>query len=1452
MSDRPNDRTPRGAERRSGWRTPDSLSDSARRAVQDARASTVADASAASPSEWREVALSEFAAEPRTGGAWHLPKPENTSYVAPASDADLIPVDGMNNALDRLDLMEDGSTPILNLAPAQPQEDGEAPLPFDDANADGVPDAAPAAAPEGSVYMGARSIDPGAAALVTFDDEDEEDSDAGSQSFSMSELIALASLADAVNNPGAAPAAQPAAETFDPNDPASYARRQLELLQQQAASAAAQYDAMDATGTSNMTPTDTGTGGFAATDPALDPAEYARQQLARLQGGAPVDPYAAPVAPVDPYAAPVAPPAASGTPTLTAEERVLAQKFHDAEGRVGDLRRMYQSGQIDRTQFEQGLRGSMVLDDNRLYWMLGTESDRWYKHENNQWLPATPPVLEKEAASGAGVSGGFEAGQTVPTQTVGDAWIPARVPVSDPEATMPGTGGIFLSGDQVTVPARPVDPYATMPSASYTDPTVPVGTFNQTVPSDPIAAPFASPVVTTDSVPVETPLYEDAVQRQRQNTARTLAIAAAVIAGLVFLVGTLTVVGAVLSYNNLADPYREEIAALANYQPQFQTARILAADGSLIAELTSTQGGARTRVALGRMSPEIIHAIVSVENERFYEDPGFDVVAIGRAFLQNLTAGEIESGASTITQQIARNLILEDNTVSAGRKLQEIVVAAEIARQYDKNFILELYLNEIFFGNQSYGVEAASQFYFKHAAQELNLAEAAMLAGLIQAPARFDPVINRNDAFARMNEVLVKQAQVGCLQFQHAPYDNQPFCVTSQQATSPQVVLQKARVETANYLPREFQVRYPHFVNYIQQQIEASYGTNELFRRGLTIRTTLVPRIQEAAQTNLRGQVAALSTNGVNTGAVMVTNPVDGAILAMIGSPNFGDETIDGQVNNVFTWQQPGSAIKPVVYTAALEGVERNGTNDYLTAATILWDVPTSYTNPDYAPVNYDRRFHGPQAVRYALANSYNIPAVKTLAFIGADKFRETGERMGLRFLPDATFGLPSALGANDVRLYDMMQMYGTLANNGLRAPLYAITGVTTADDQAVALSGRDAPTQVVQPQIAFLMQSILSDNSARTAAFGANTPLVINGFDGRVAAKTGTTNDNRDLWTMGFSKNFVVGVWIGRHDNQPTVNTNGLAASPIWNAVMTTALQGTNPGTFAPPQGIVQQQVCVETGTVYDINNVPTGCRSVRTEYFVASAPPAQASNSFVQAISIDTWSGMRANQFCPDYTTTGTFASIGDSSAVAWLNTPEGQAYAQSIGLPSRLSPAPSAQCDANTINPQVRFTNITDGQQLAGQAQIQGVVTGPNFQSFRVEIAPSTAPDAWETIAGPFGAQQPGGVLATWDTTTRANGAYRMRLNVAATNGGFASKIVNVGLNNQPTPTPTLPLPTLFVPTLDLNVTSLPFPTLIPFDNSGGSAGVGVGATATPGFVPMGGLSVQPPTPTIFQGG
>ncbi|HVU13165.1 MAG TPA: transglycosylase domain-containing protein [Phototrophicaceae bacterium] len=1373
MSDRPNDQHPDepqnspGQQRPGGWRTPQQANSPGERHAWR----TPEEQQAAAPSVSVPTLPRDLGQQSEQQGGWHLPNPNDTSYstqdvslIAPAEPPAAAPP------------AEASATPAVteNETTSQPV------IPFEETTTSS------AAAPT--------------PALEPLEEEPDD-------SFSMSELVALASLVDNVPSvevqpapatsstgqsaPVAAsptqasqPVSQVAGTAEAPVDPAEYARRELARLQalqpvETAAPAAA------------PAPTPAETPAPAEAPPAIvSPEEYARQQLEKLSAAQ--------------QPQPVVPPAAS---PLTAAQQALAEKFNQADASINALRQQYQQGQITRDQFQADLRNLMVLDDNNVWWMKGVESDRWYRHDNTsgQWIPETPEVLAAQAAVQsasaaivpASADMGDEGDRTVPTAPID--WIPKQVPVRDPDYTVPGTGAVYLdstdAGATVPIAARP-DLGATVPSVTVPNPAIAPLQYES------VAAPIQTDEPPSYDVETASPAYTDAVARQRQSTVRIIAIAAAVIAALLFLVAAIGAIGIVLYYNSLAAPYMDAINNLASYQPQFRTARILAADGSLIAELNSPNGGARTTVALDKISPEMVDAVVANENERYFQDPGWDPIAIVRAFLENLSSGQVVSGASTITQEVARNLVLQDTTVSPQRKLQEIVVAAEIARKYDKNFILQLYLNEVFFGNQSYGVEAASQFYFGHGADSLNLPESALLASLIQAPAANDPVINRQAAFASMDDVLSRMAQVGCLQFTFTPYDKQPFCVTQAQITSPQVVLQKAQVETRNFEPRSYSVKYPHFVNFVQQQIENSFGTAEMFQRGFQIKTTLIPRVQDAAQSALENQVKALATNGVNTGAVMVTTPGNGAIEAMVGSPNFDDTSIDGQVNNAFTWQQPGSSIKIVEYIGALEGSTASGTNQYYTPATILWDVPTTFQNPTYTPVNYDGTFHGPVALRYAFANSYNIPAVKTLNFIGLNKFLDVAQRLGLRFLPDAQFGLPTALGANEVRLYDMMQAYGTIANNGTRVPLFAITGITDADGNALPLPQQAQPAQAIQPQIAFLIQSILSDNSARTPAFGANSPLNVNGYAGLVAAKTGTSNDNRDLWTMGFSSNAVVGVWVGRVDNAPTVNTSGLAAAPIWNAAMTAALQGTNPQPFNPPSGIIQQQICADTGAVYDAS-VP--CSTVRTEYFLQSQPPPASNQGFVVSVPVDTWTGLKANQFCPDSVVTKSFVNIDDPSAIAWLQSAQGQAWATSVGLPNPPQGAPTDECSTSTILPQVKLATPTNGQQLTGAVQFTGIVSGPNFDHYQLELAPASAPTNFQVIAGPF-TNQANGALGTWDTTTVPNGAYQLRLSAFSSSGGYRYDTIQIGVNNV---IPTVPPPTVAPPVVPTAIGATPIP-------------------------------------------
>ncbi|MCA9907542.1 MAG: transglycosylase domain-containing protein [Anaerolineae bacterium] len=1382
------------AEEEHGWRAPEKTA-----------------TAAASQGGWRTVTPSETAlAEPVEDGEI-LPHEE---MEAPEAQPEISPADALaqinqpySDAPLPLSQPETTTTDVV----ASESEEAVEVLPFDqqavaesrekdDSFADQLAELAKQAEQEHTLEL--------------LDEDEDEDS------FSMSELVALASLVDEQPRARLQPSAEEAAEPASPDDPAEIAKRKVAEL-------------MGAAG-------EPGEEEYLAEDPAEVARRMAQKLAASQPGGA------------------ISPPAA---PTLTREEQLLLDKYRGAEDEIRGLRARFRAGQLTRDMMQAELRKHMVLDDEQVWWMMGVESDTWYRYDNGEWVPAIPRVLQlvKEGDldeyADAVTSpmdarlgdlphlpdqppGGFGEGATMVSGTVQSDYesmpLPRQVPIRDPEATIPGAPGVYM------------DP------ASMAQPTVASATVN---PAEVVTAPQPAVPAVADAAPAydigaATPLYDEARTRQQQSLLRTLLIIGGIGIAAVFLLGACGIIGGVLYYRSLAAPWEAEVAALANYQPQFRTARILAADGSVIAELTSQQGGARDTIPLGDISPYMIHAVISTENARFYDDPGWDALAIARAFFQNVFAGQVESGATTLTQEIAQNLILRDTSVSAQRKLDEIVIASMIAQRYDKNFILQLYLNEFFFGNQSYGVEAASQFYFGHSAADLNLPESALLAGLLQAPATYDPVVNRQAAFDRMNVVLDLMARTGCLRFQHPPYEGQEFCITRGVDNGPSdiadgglVTVQKAQIESAQYRPRQFRVRYPHFVNYVQQYIEETYGTDAMYRGGYEIRTTLVPRIQDVAQDALLRQTQSLLANGVNAGSVLVTDPRSGAILAMIGSPDFNNVQFEGQNNFAFLPQQPGSSIKPVTYAAALEGFNgTDGQRHYMTPATVIWDVPTTYnTTPQYSPVNFDGTFHGPQPVRYALQNSYNVPAVKTYAFVGADNFRNMAERLGLRFGANAAFGLPTALGADEVRLYDMMQAYGTLANDGLRVPLFAITQITDFQGTQVVIPEPAQPeAQVISPALAFLMQNILSDNQARSAAFGLNSGLTLPGYpDGVIAAKTGTSNDNRDLWTMGFTNNTVVGVWMGNLNNDATRGTTQTASVPVWNTVMRAALEGRAPEPFTNPGGISQGQICGDTGTLFD-PNVNPNCTNLRAELFLDNQPPPPASSSFVQSVAVDTWSGLRATTACPEYVETRTFANIDDPFAVQWLNSPAGQAVAQQLGLPIPLESIPQGECPPNQ-QPNIRITSPLDGQQLSGTVAITGIVSATDFNRFQIELAPVAQPDNFAIIAGPFSSQVPAnGTIMEWNTATVPNGIYRLRLAAFANNGGYVFKVVQIGVNNIVVVPTQVPVPTFILPVEDTPIPpGLTGQTVPVFPTAQATLGFNLPTSTPSGLIPFGQL-------------
>ncbi len=651
---------------------------------------------------------------------------------------------------------------------------------------------------------------------------------------------------------------------------------------------------------------------------------------------------------------------------------------------------------------------------------------------------------------------------------------------------------------------------------------------------------------------------------------------------------------------------------LKEHTSQFETTRIFDRNGRMLYELNDPNAGRRTYVPIDKISPYLVAATVATEDQNFYSHPGFDPTAIIRAFIQNTSEGGIVSGASTITQQLARMLLFspeERNEQSYMRKVREAMLAAELTRRYSKDEILELYLNEAYYGNLAYGIEAAAETYFNTTAEQLTFSQAVFLAGLPQSPAIYDIHTNREDTLNRMRQVLVLMFQNseedGCIYVSNSP---ERICVTA-----PDAVTASQEIEAYTFPLPNITATYPHWVQYVREQLEKQFGAQAIYRSGYSVITTLDSELQETAQTLVTQQAANLAAQNVKNGALVSIRPSTGEILAMVGSPNFYDDVNAGQINmSTSATRQPGSSIKPITYAAAFE--------KGWTPSTMIWDVPIELPpsgDPNdprepYKPVNYDGKYHGAVTVRTALANSYNIPAVRTLDFVGIYDDPDTpqkegmiamAERLGITTLTRDDYGLSLTLGGGEVSLLDMTSAFSVFANSGKRVPPVSILEIKDFEGNQVYKYEPKEGEQVIRPEHAFLISSILSDNQARVPMFGSNSVL---NLPFPAAAKTGTSNDFRDNWTLGYTPDLVTGVWFGNADYSPMINTSGLSgAAPVWSQFMQYAvprLTGGAVSQFIRPGGIMDRVVCQISGT-----DPSDECPSQYAEVFASDQPPAQ-----------------------------------------------------------------------------------------------------------------------------------------------------------------------------------------------------------------------------------------------------
>ena len=857
------------------------------------------------------------------------------------------------------------------------------------------------------------------------------------------------------------------------------------------------------------------------------------------------------------------------------------------------------------------------------------------------------------------------------------------------------------------------------------------------------------------------------------------------------------------------------VSDLQQRASQFETTRIFDRNGDVLYEILDPQAGRRTYVPLNEISPTLVAATIATEDKDFYTHGGFDSLAIVRAFWQNLKRGETVSGASTITQQLARALLLtpeERSQQTYLRKVREAILATEIERRYSKNEILELYLNEIYYGNLAYGVEAAAETYFNTSANQLTLGEAAFLAGLPQAPSVYDIYSNRDATLARYQGVVMAMLALSterhCITVSNAA---QAVCVDGVAAAN---AIQE--IQNLTFNPPAENMRYPHWVQYIRSLLESRFDPQTIYRSGFNVYTTLDPAIQDAAQQEVTTQVNALANKHVTDGALVAIKPSTGEILAMVGSPDFNNVENAGQINMaVSPTRQPGSSIKPFTYLAAFE--------KGWTPATLIWDVPSEFPpsglpndpNPKYVPTDFDLKYRGPVTVRTAIANSLNIPAVKALQFIGV--YGDTGliamaQRLGITSLTRNDYGLSLTLGGGEVSLLEMTGGYAVIANSGIKIPPVAILKIVDFKGNVVYQYQPPSGQQVLRPEHTFLMSSILSDNQARVPTYGTNSVL---NLPFQVAVKTGTSNDSRDNWTLGFTPDLAVGVWVGNADYTSMLNTTGVTgAGPIWAQFMTYAIQqltGGNPTPFSMPSGIMQRTICTVSGT-----QPSNWCPSQREEYFAADQPPLTPDDDLWMDVQYDTWTGLLASPECTtNYIDEHLAINVTEKWARNWISqNKNGQQWARDMGFTDNFF-VPDRMCTASDPRPQLQFVGLQDGQTITASALDIRIVANATsgFRSWRLDWSLSQNPGNWNTLTGdmntPVAAASD---VYTWDLTGMPNGQIILRLYMQGDGSNYADQNIHLNLI---VPTPT-PMPT-YTPTPTPTVTPTPIPTDTPTETA-----------------------------------
>ncbi len=596
----------------------------------------------------------------------------------------------------------------------------------------------------------------------------------------------------------------------------------------------------------------------------------------------------------------------------------------------------------------------------------------------------------------------------------------------------------------------------------------------------------------------------------------------------------------------------------------------------------------RSYVNLSQIPKDLEEATISIEDKDFYKNNGFSPIAYVRV-ARNAIMGKGLAGGSTITQQLVKNVLLS-NERSLPRKIKELILAIQVNQKYKKTEILEMYLNNISYGGTAVGVEAASQQYFGKKATKLNLAESAFLAGLPQSPSRYAPFTG-SKAYVGRTEAVLKQM------------------VANKYITKSEAADALDEIKNYKFSERDEAIKAAHFVMYVREKLANQFGEQAVTTGGLQVTTSLDYSIQEKAEEIVKEEVDKLKSYKVGNGAAVVTDPKTGEVLAMVGSKDYFDRENEGNYNvAVHNTRQPGSSMKPIVYAAALE-------KGY-TASTLLMDTKTDFpvvgNPPIYTPVNYDGRFRGPSQVRFALGNSLNIPAVKMLAKVGIEPVMRKAYEMGINnweptLKNRSGVGLSLVLGGRETSLIDEVTAYSVFANGGVKQDPVTIIKVTDPKGKVLFERKKTNGKKVLSEEVAFIISHILLDNNARSAAFGASSFLNIPGKT--VSVKTGTTDDKRDNWTIGYTPSVVVGVWVGNNDNTPmnqAIASGVTGASPIWNKIMKEVLKDKTDEQPQKPDNVIAVMVDGFAG------GLPHGSQPKRSEYFVKGTEPTGESDIY------------------------------------------------------------------------------------------------------------------------------------------------------------------------------------------------------------------------------------------------